>query len=220
MPDLRHTIPMTPEFSILGRGRAGRALAAAWGPRAALLDHGARPEGLVLLAVPDRAVEGLAAEFPGRCVHLSGSLDLPGTPCAHPLTSFDGEARDWTGTPLAITGAVPDGLRRAFGDLGFVAFDLPAELKALYHAAAVLSSGHAASLWLGAESLLRARGVALPGRGLLPLAEATLRNVAAHGAAGRTGPFVRGDEATIARDAEALPEPWRQIFLTLGRSLG
>ncbi len=210
---------MTAEFTILGRGRAGRALAEAWGSRAALLDHEARPEGLVLLALPDRVVPDFAARFPGRCVHLAGSLHLPGVPCAHPLTSFDGQARDWTGTPLAITGAVPDELRRAFGDLGFAAFDLPAELKPLYHAAAVLSSGHAATLWLGAEALLRSQGVALPGRGLLPLAEATLRNVAALGAAGRTGPFVRGDEATIARDAEALPEPWRELFLRLGRSL-
>lgn len=121
---------------------------------------------------------------------------------------------------MAITGAVPDDLRRAFGDLGFAAFDLPGELKPLYHAAAVLTSGHAASLWLGAEALLRAQGVALPGRGLLPLAEATLHHVAERGAAGRTGPFARGDEATITRDAEALPEPWREIFLKLGRSLG
>ncbi|WP_306591743.1 DUF2520 domain-containing protein [Geothrix sp. 21YS21S-4] len=210
---------MAVEFTILGRGRAGRALAAAWGGRAALADHGSRPEGLVLLAVPDRAVAELAEAFPGRCVHLAGSLHLPGVPSAHPLTSFDGEARDWTGTPLAITGAVPDGLRRAFGDLGFAAFDLPAELKPLYHAAAVLASGHAATLWLGAENLLRAQGVALPGRGILPLAEATLRNVARLGAEGRTGPFVRGDDATVARDAEALPEPWRGIFLELGRSL-
>ncbi|BDU69804.1 NADP oxidoreductase [Geothrix oryzae] len=210
---------MTFEFTILGRGHAGRSLAAAWGTRAALLDHEARPEGLVVLAVPDRAVEDLAKAFPGRCVHLAGSLHLPGVPCAHPLTSFDGEARDWTGTPLAITGAVPDALRRAFGDLGFAAFDLPAELKPLYHAAAVLTSGHAATLWLGAAALLRAQGVALPGRGLLPLAEATLRNVALRGSAGRTGPFPRGDEATIARDVEALPEPWREIFLKLGRSL-
>ncbi len=210
---------MTSEFTILGRGRAGRALAEAWGPRVALVDHLARPEGLVLLAVPDWAVPELAAHFPERCVHLAGSLDLPGVPCAHPLTSFDGRARDWNGTPLAITGAVPDGMRRAFGDLGFAAFDLPAELKPLYHATAVLTSGHAATLWLGAEALLRAQGVALPGRGLLPLAEATLRNVAEGGAAGRTGPFARGDETTIARDAEALPEPWRGIFLKLGRSL-
>lgn len=211
---------MTAEFTILGRGRAGRALAEAWGPRAALADHEARPQGLVLLAVPDHAVPELAPHFPGRCVHLAGSLHLPGVPCAHPLASFDGRVRDWTGTPLAITGAVPDGLRRAFGDLGFAAFDLPAELKPIYHAAAVLTSGHAATLWLGAEALLRANGVALPGRGLLPLAEATLCNVEKLGAAGRTGPFARGDEATIDRDAAALPDPWREIFLKLGRALG
>jgi predicted short-subunit dehydrogenase-like oxidoreductase (DUF2520 family) len=210
---------MTVEFTILGRGRAGRALAEAWGGRVALADPTDRPQGLVLLAVPDQAVPELAASFLGRCVHLAGSLHLEGVPCAHPLTSFDGHARDWTGTPLALTGAVPDPLRRAFDDLGFMAFDLPAELKPLYHAAAVLTSGHAATLWLGAEALLRARGVALPGRGLLPLAEATLRNVADQGAAGRTGPFVRGDAATIVRDADALPEPWRRIFLDLGHSL-
>jgi predicted short-subunit dehydrogenase-like oxidoreductase (DUF2520 family) len=207
---------MTSEFSILGRGRAGRALAAAWGPRVALFPHTARPEGLVVLAVPDRAVAELAEAFPGRCVHLAGSLHLAGVPCAHPLTSFDGEPRDWNGTPLAVTGAVPDALRRAFGDLGFAAFDLPAELKPLYHAAAVLTSGHAATLWLGAEALLRTQGVALPGRGLLPLAEATLHNVERLGAAGRTGPFSRQDAATIQRDAAALPESWREIFLKLG----
>ena len=208
---------MPSEFSILGRGRAGRALASAWGPRATLLPHTARPEGLVLLAVPDRAVAELAAAFPGRCAHLSGSLHVEGVPCAHPLTSFDGEARDWSGTPLALSGEVPEAIRRAFADLGFAAFDLPADLKPLYHAAAVLTSGHAATLWLGAEALLRERGVVLPGRGLWPLAEATLRNLERHGAGGRTGPFVRGDEATIARDAAALPEAWRELFLGLGR---
>lgn len=210
---------MSAAFTILGRGRAGRALAAAWGGRADLRSHDDRPEGLVVLAVPDQAIPGLAAAFPGRCVHLSGSLDLPGVPCAHPLTSFDGEARDWRGTPLAVTGEVPALLLQAFTDLGFSPFDLPADLKPLYHAAAVLASGHAATLWLGAGALLQARGVALPGRGLWPLAEATLRNVARHGAAGWTGPFARRDAETIARDAAALPEPWRALFLGLGGAL-
>jgi predicted short-subunit dehydrogenase-like oxidoreductase (DUF2520 family) len=210
---------MTIAFSILGRGLAGRSLAAAWGPRVALLDHAARPEGLVLLAVPDRFLEGLAASFPGRCAHLSGSLHLPGVPCAHPLTSFDGQAQDWSGTPLATTGTVPEAMLEAFRELGFAPFDLSPEQKALYHAAAVMTSGHAATLWLGAASLLEAGGVKLPGRGLLPLAEATLRNLAAHGPAGRTGPFARGDEATIARDAAALPEDWREVFLRLGHRL-
>ena len=208
---------MENRFSILGRGRAGRALAEAWAGRAALLPHDAEPEGPVLLAVPDDAIAGLAAKFAGRCAHLSGSLHLGGAPSLHPLTSFDGRAADWKGTPLAVTGAAPALFVEAFRDLGFLPFDLPGELKPLYHACAVLSSGHAATLWIAAAKLMAERGVALPGRGFLPLAEATLRNVEAKGEAGRTGPFVRGDEGTIARDAAALPDEWRGIFLDLGR---
>lgn len=208
---------MQESFSILGRGRAGRALAAAWGGRARLLPHGAAPEGPVLLAVPDDAIAATAARFAGRCAHLSGSLHLEGVPSLHPLTSFDGRAADWAGTPLAVTGDAPAALVAAFRDLGFAPFDLPVELKPLYHACAVLASGHAATLWLGAARMMAEQGAALPGRGFLPLAEATLRNIGAHGANGRTGPFVRGDEGTIARDAAALPPGWRELFLKLGR---
>jgi len=207
---------MQESFSILGRGRAGRALAEAWGGSARLLPHDAAPDGTVLLAVPDDAIAGLAGRFPGRCAHLSGSLHLDGVPSLHPLTSFDGRAADWKGTPLAVTGAAPALLVEAFRDLGFAPFDLPGDLKPLYHACAVLSSGHAATLWLGAARMMAEQGVMLPGKGFLSLAEATLRNIEAHGEQGRTGPFVRGDEGTIARDASALPETWREIFLRLG----
>jgi predicted short-subunit dehydrogenase-like oxidoreductase (DUF2520 family) len=203
-------------FTILGRGRAGRALARAWGGRVPLLPGNARPGGLVLLAVPDRAVTEVASHFPGRCVHLSGSLQVEGVPCAHPLTSFGEGAADFRGTPLALTGEVPRVVVDTFRDLGFVPFDLPAELKPLYHACAVLTSGHAATLWLGAAALLAQAGVRLPGRGLAPLAQATLDNVAVRGEGGRTGPFVRNDRETIARDAAALPGPWRDLFLMLG----
>ncbi|HET8900767.1 MAG TPA: DUF2520 domain-containing protein [Holophagaceae bacterium] len=208
---------MQESFSILGRGRAGRALAEAWSGRARLLSRDADPEGAVLLAVPDDAIAGLATKFAGRCAHLSGSLHLDGVPSLHPLTSFDGRAADWKGTPLAVTGAAPVVLVEAFRDLGFAPFDLPAELKPLYHACAVLSSGHAATLWLGAARMMAEQGVTLPGKGFLPLAEATRRNIETHGEEGRTGPFVRGDEGTIRRDAEALPEAWREIFLRLGK---
>ena len=208
---------MSVVFSILGRGRAGRALADAWGGRVALLPGTAEPEGLVLLAVPDDALAACASRFPGRCVHLSGSLDLPGVPCAHPLTSFNGRGQAWTGTPLAVTGTVPGPILAAFADLGFLPFDLPGELKPLYHACAVMASGHAATLWLGAARLLAEAGVHLPGQGLAPLAATTLENVRTLGEAGRTGPFVRGDALTIARDAQALPEPWRTLWLALGQ---
>lgn len=204
-------------FTILGRGRAGRALAGAWGDRVALLPASASPEGLVLLAVPDRALADCAARFPGRCAHLSGSVHLEGVPSAHPLTSFDGKPADWTGTPLGVTGPLPGVIQAAFTSLGFIPFPLPAERKALYHACAVLASSHASTLWLGAAALLAQAGVELPGRGLFPLVASTARNIERHGAAGRTGPFVRGDAPTIARDAAALPPAWREIFLGLGR---
>ncbi|MEL6187828.1 MAG: DUF2520 domain-containing protein [Myxococcota bacterium] len=204
-------------LTILGRGKAGRALAAALGcPN---LSREARPEGHVILAVPDHAIESLARHFPGRAAHLSGSLHLADVPAAHPLISFDGHPADWRGVPLALTGPVPAAIRDALTSLGFEPFSLPPEQKARYHAAAVLTSGHAATLWIGAARLLRDAGIELPGDGLLPLARATCENLARHGESGRTGPFVRGDEATIKRDAEALPEVWRSVFLDLGHAL-
>lgn len=208
---------MTELLTVLGRGKAGRALAKAFGCRN--VSHDKTPEGCVLLAVPDHAIALVASRFVGRCAHLSGSLHLPEVPSAHPLNSFNGEVADWTGTPLALTGEVPDPILNAFIRAGFVPFVLPAELKPLYHAAAVLTSGHAATLWLGATQLLKDAGVELPGEGLWPLARQTLENVRTYGASGRTGPFVRDDEPTIQADADALPEEWRQLFLTLGRLL-
>lgn len=205
------------ELSILGRGKAGRALSRALGcPN---LSRAARPSGFVILAVPDHAIADLAKAFPQRAVHLSGSLHLEGVPSLHPLVSFDGEPADWAGVPLAVTGNPPKRVLEAMVELGFSPFALPAEDKALYHAAAVLTSGHAATLWLGAARLLEEAGIVLPGQGLIPLARATCENVARHGAGGRTGPFVRGDSATIERDAKALPPPWKAIFLELGRAL-
>jgi predicted short-subunit dehydrogenase-like oxidoreductase (DUF2520 family) len=208
---------MAIRFSILGRGRVGRALAAAWGSKVALLPHDTDPAGLVLLAVPDDAIAAMALKFPGRCVHLSGSFHLDDVPCAHPLMSFDGTVQDWQNTPLAITGEVPIEIRGAFLELGFLPFELSATLKPLYHAAAVLSAGHAATLWLGAQTLLREKGIELPGRGLWPLAQMNLTTIERFGAKGKTGPFVRGDEATIDRDAQALPLAWRELFLKLGK---
>jgi len=204
------------QFTILGRGKAGRAIADALAGAAALEPHFADPERSVLLALPDGAIAKHSARFQGRCAHLSGSLHIDGVPSLHPLTSFDGAAGDWRGVPLAVTGEPPQVILDAFVSLGFVPFDLPGELKPLYHACAVMASGHAAALWLAADSILKGAGVTLPGRGLLGLTEAALSNAAELGPAGLTGPFARGDEETIQRDAQALPEKWRELFLGLG----
>jgi predicted short-subunit dehydrogenase-like oxidoreductase (DUF2520 family) len=207
---------MAHRFTILGRGKAGRALAEAFGGAVALESHDADPQGLVLLALPDGVLAEHTSRFHGRCVHISGSLHIEGIPSLHPLVSFDGTAGDWRGVPLAVTGEPPEGILDAFVSLGFVPFDLLAELKPLYHACAVMASGHVAALVLAAGSMLREAGIPLPGRGLHGLAESAIRNIAEQGPAGLTGPFARGDQETIQRDILALPEGWRDLFGGLG----
>ena len=202
------------QLTFIGRGRAGQALSSAMG--VANLPRDAQPKGWVVLSVPDDAIASTALKFPHRCIHLSGSLHLPDVPSLHPLTSLTGEVTDWKGVPLAVTGRVPVFIIEAFEACGFVPFVLPPEKKALYHAVAVLTSGHAATLWLGAQKLLEEAQLHLPGDGLMPLARSTIENIAQMGASGRTGPFVRRDLSTIKRDAAALPPVWRKLFLDLG----
>jgi predicted short-subunit dehydrogenase-like oxidoreductase (DUF2520 family) len=72
---------------------------------------------------------------------MSGSLYIEGVPSLHPLTSFDGSVRDCSGIPLAVTGAPPKVILDAFISLGFIPFNLPPNLKPLYHACAVMVSG-------------------------------------------------------------------------------
>ena len=208
---------MSPHFTILGRGKAGCALADALGRTVALETHEACPKGPVLLALPDSALKEYSSKFHGRCAHMSGSLHLEGVPSLHPLVSLNDEACDWRGIPLAVTGIPPKIILDAFISLGFIPFELPADLKPLYHACAVLTSGHAATLWVAADDILKSSGITLPGRGLMGLAESTLNNIAKHGPNGITGPFVRKDETTIQIDAQALPEQWRGLFVGLGR---
>ncbi len=80
--------------------------------------------------------------------------------------------------------------------------------KALYHAAAVLASGHTVALFALAAELLARCGIAPTAarRALLPLTESTLLNLRAAPdiATALTGPFARGDAATVRANLAAL----------------
>lgn len=85
-------------------------------------------------------------------------------------------------------------------DLSGRSFTIDAKSKALYHAAAVMSSGHVAALFDLAVVMLQACG--LSGRRaqqiLLPLLESNTANLATKDARrALTGPFARGDQATV-----------------------
>jgi predicted short-subunit dehydrogenase-like oxidoreductase (DUF2520 family) len=184
---------------------------------------------LILLSVPDDAVEEVCAELaaneafaPGQAVvHLSGSLDLDvlrpaedqgaDVVALHPLQAFptvdDGIAR-LPGSAIAVSGrtettrALGDSLAR---DLGAEPFHLPDDVKPLYHAAAVFCSNYVVAVLGVAERLFRLAGMEDPVARFAPLARAALDATLDRGSfEALTGPASRGDAGTIARHLSAL----------------
>lgn len=200
---------------VVGPGRLGRHVAAglaATGHRVRLLARGeALPSAdLTWFTIPDDALRRLPAGA-GPRLHSAGALgpEVLGVEGAvlHPLMTFPPppEARvsaTLDGAPSTVALA-----RRVAADLGWTIIGGVAD-RARYHAAAALASGHAAALFLDAvRTLASATGADEPAaaEALLALAQASLQNVAAHGASAITGPAARGDLGTIEAHRRALP---------------
>jgi predicted short-subunit dehydrogenase-like oxidoreductase (DUF2520 family) len=181
---------------------------------------------LIILAVPDDTLAGLAGElrlYSGQAlIHTSGVLGAEvleparaaGTQIGafHPLVAFADTERAVAalrGATVAIEG--DDQLAALLADMaeaiGATAVRLAPGSKAAYHAAAVLSAGGFVALLdaiaeLGAAAGLNEGGsLAIYGR----LIEQTLENAKALGIrAALTGPMTRGDVGTLERHLEAL----------------
>ena len=207
--------------AIVGRGRMGRAPAAALahagvdvsGP----LGRGADGGGarVVLLCVPDAQIAAAAALVaPGRLVgHTSGATTLePLAPheafSMHPLMTVTGAEARFEGAGCVIAGTTPDALNTASAlarVLGMRTAVVADEDRALYHAAASMASNFVVTLTGAAERLAGAAGIE---RSLLaPLVRAAVENWAALGAErALTGPIARRDDATAARQRTAIAE--------------
>ena len=97
--------------------------------------------------------------------------------------------------------------RRLVGHLGGQSFSIDTKHKALYHAAAVMASGHTVALFHLATELLARCGVGASKarRVLLPLLSSTFENLSAHAPArALTGTFARADAATVRKHLAAL----------------
>ena len=209
--------------AIVGAGRLGHALAAALrdvglsvdGP----LGRGADPTDadVVLLTVPDGEIAAAAAALPVNeqlVGHCSGAttLDVLGDREAfslHPLMTVPERARaPFEGAGCAVAGTTDRALRTATA-LATALQMRPVEVhdqdRAAYHAAASIAANLLVTLEHQAERLAATAGV--PRELLVPLARAALENWAANGAEhALTGPVARGDEATIARQRQAIEE--------------
>jgi predicted short-subunit dehydrogenase-like oxidoreductase (DUF2520 family) len=208
-------------LAVIGRGRLGNALAPALaaagyeviGP----LGRGADGTGAVavLLCVPDQEIaRAAAAVAPGIPVgHCSGATDLaPLSPheafSVHPLMTVTAAGGEFAGAGAAIDGSTPRALELARGlaeSLGMHPVRIAPEDRALYHAAASVASNFLVTLEAAAERLAAEAG--LERALLVPLVRATVENWARLGGEhALTGPVARGDEATIARQREAIEE--------------
>lgn len=178
---------------------------------------------LVLLAVPDDAlaglVEGLAqtgafSSSPGQLVaHTSGrhgvavlepAVRRGALPLAlHPAMTFLGSSVDvqrLTGCSFGVTAPEPLLLvaEALVIEMGGEPVRVAEEARGLYHAALAAGSNHLVTLVAETADLLRAAGVAEPGRMLGPLLGAALDNALRSGDAALTGPVARGDAAGVA----------------------
>jgi predicted short-subunit dehydrogenase-like oxidoreductase (DUF2520 family) len=194
----------------------------------------ARQGEMVLLSIPDDAIEPICRELASRgafnrhqtVIHLSGSLGLDAVRWAeergaqtlslHPLQTFpdveQGIGR-LPGSGIAVTARTEDGFALGEGlarDLGGVPFRVEDGSKAMYHAAAVFCSNYLVAVEAVAERLFRLAGLE---RSVLerpiplfaPLARAALDLTIERGPrATLTGPAARGDTGTIERNLAAL----------------
>ena len=213
---------------VVGAGRVGKAMAARLGERiptrTAGRDLDCGDADLVVLCVPDRAIQEAAKEIPvGPWIaHTSGAQQLEVLAphelrfSLHPLQTFtlDRGSEQLDGAWAAVSGETAEAIaagRALAGLLGVKPFELDDEMRPLYHAAASFVSAFLVTLHDVAAELMEAAGA--PPEALEPLMRRTIENGFQH-----TGPLVRDDWETVERHAEAIGARRPQL-LSLYRAL-
>ena len=191
---------------------------------------------LILLTVPDDAIEGLAAQIAAShlagkgVIHTSGARDAQALLAlaaqgamtgslhpAYPFADVEAAVRGLAGTTFALE-AEDDQLVIWLTDLvhalNGVVLRIPPGGKVLYHAALVIASNYTVTLYAAAERLLLALSedrAAVDGA-LNALVGATVNNLRFQGVPDAlTGPLVRGDMGTIESHLKALEQQDAQL---------
>lgn len=224
---MHNTPALPPEttIAIVGAGRLGgvlaRALRAAGFVVLGPLRRGDKvPDAdIAVLCVPDSAIAAVA--FAARphtrlIAHVSGATPLTDVDFSlHPLQTFTGTESPevFRGIGVAVDGRTPEALEVAeqlARALGANPFRVDDTRRAEYHAAASFASNFVLTVLDAAEHL--AKGAGVDRAHLAPLVRRTVDNWAVSGAASAlTGPIVRGDEETVARQRAASAN-YRELF--------
>lgn len=210
-----------PHYVVIGAGRLGHALSNA------LRGAGANVTGplgrgatiplcdVVLLCVPESSIAEVSASIrQGPVVgHCSASFPLEALApherfVAHPLLPITKAGADFRGAACATDGStdnaigIAEGLARA---VGMRPVHVPAEKRALYHAAASMAANFITTLEDAAEQLAAPCGITRAE--LAPLVRAALENwIAQGGKRALVGPVSRGETETVRRQRAAVAE--------------
>jgi predicted short-subunit dehydrogenase-like oxidoreductase (DUF2520 family) len=197
---------------------------------------------LVWLTVPDDAIAGVAAQLTSSLdwqgattFHSSGALTSDAlsalrkrgahVAAVHPgMTFVSRAAPSLTGVPFGTEGDAPAVrlARRVVTDLGGIAVVIRKRDKVLYHAFDTFASPLLVALMAAMEEVGIAAGIRKPQLRTMAgtLLQQTLTNYLAHGAAKAfSGPFIRGDVATVRQHLQALRRmpAAREAYLALAR---
>jgi predicted short-subunit dehydrogenase-like oxidoreductase (DUF2520 family) len=194
--------------NVIGRGRAGSAIAARLEERGVELR--AEDAELTLLCVPDAAIAEVACGLePGPWIaHVSGATPLSALDpherrfSLHPLQTFTRTRgpEQLDGAWAAVTAETDEARRQALElarTLGLEPFELDDADRPLYHAGAAMAATFLVTLHEAAASLVASAGA--PPEALEPLMRRTMEN-----GFEPTGPIVRGDWATLEAHREAI----------------
>ena len=190
-----------------------------------------KPARIIFITTPDDVIETVAAELAASikgsvrgsvALHASGALSSEvlrslraagfQTGSMHPLISVSDPvvgAESLAEAHFCIEGQ-PRAVRLACSlvrALGGHSFSIKTKNKALYHAAAVMTSGHVVALFDLAAELLESCGLSdkQARAALLPLMKSTLENLQRHAPArALTGTFARADLSTVMKHLAAL----------------
>ena len=214
---------------LIGEGRMGGSLARTARSRGlgvSIHGRGFDPDVLsgdeVLICVPDDSIAevsamiGTASTPPDLVGHTSGATGLDaleasrarrGLFAVHPLQTVPDSETSLTGAPAAVAGSTPDASGFAMGlatDLGLEPFPIEDGERALYHAAASMSSNFLIALEQTAADLMAEAGIEEPRERLAPLVKRTVDNWVERGPVALTGPVARGDDKTLEMHRQAI----------------
>jgi 2-dehydropantoate 2-reductase len=171
----------------------------------------------ILLLISDKAIPAFLEQYPflkGRnLVHFSGCLSVPGVHSAHPLMTFVPELYDlatYSKTPFILAEEGPD-LSSLLPGIPNPSYRISEASRPYYHALCVLSGNFTALLWQKFFKEITGR-FQLPQEVAYPYLKQVADNLMSAAPQALTGPLVRGDQATIAANLEALDGDQYQII--------